>query len=88
MISDFSGNAFSHPLASQKLVLIDGAVPRSLFYHQLGRLNALHQLAVVLSSAVLFTQRERAISFHLNPNDTSLSLCCHVPLSQLRCHAS
>lgn len=88
MISDFSGNAFSHPLDSRKLILIDGTVPYSLFYHQLGGLNPLHQLAVVLSSAALFTQRERAISFHLNPNDTSLSLCCHVPLCQLRCHTS
>lgn len=88
MISDFSGNAFSHPPASRKLVLFDGTVPCSLFYHQLGGLNPLHQLGVVLSSAALFTQRERAISFHLNPNDTSLSLCCHVPLCQLGCHAS
>lgn len=77
------------PLHSRKLLLIDSAVAlRPLFYHQLGGLNPLRQLAHVLSSSALFTRQERAISFHLNPNDTSLSLCGHVPPCQLRCHAT
>lgn len=77
------------PLDSQKLPLIDSAVAlRPLFYHQLGGLNPLRQLADVLSSAALFTRRERAISSHPNPNDTVLSLCRHVPPCQLRCHAT
>lgn len=77
------------PLHWRKLLLIDSAVAlRPLFYHQLGGLNPLRQLADVLSSSALFTQQEPAISFHPNPNDTSLSLCRHVPPCQLRCHAT
>lgn len=89
MVSEFSGKAFSHSSRfTETLVDWRCSTPRPLFYHQLGGLNPLHQLADVLSSAALFTQRERAISFHLNPNDTSLSLCRRVLLCQLRCHAS
>lgn len=59
-----------------------------LFYHQLGGLSPLRQLEDVLSCTALFTQRERAVLFHLYLNDTSHSLCCHVLLCQLRCHPS
>lgn len=89
IVSEFSGKAFSHPSPFTETHMDwRFCTSHSLFYHQLSRLNPLRQLGDVLSSAALFSQRERVISFHLNPNDTSLSLWCHVLLCQLRCHVS